>query len=218
MMRTFPRVRAAGTLLLLAALHPGCAPRHPAEVTTDAPPRATAKDLATTRPSYWVDQPAVATVENFKFQPLWNACEAVARSYLFPLDRQDYRLGLITTKPVISKQILEPWRKDAGTLDQVWQDSLTTMRRTIRFDIERGEDGTYAMTPRVLVERETILERRITSATQYRSVFSGPAVGTRAVADADLDVPPIYWTPVGRDLQMERHLATDVRDYLKSHE
>ena len=117
---------------------------------------------------------------------------------------------------MISKQILEPWRKDAGTLDHVFQDSLTTIRRSVRFEIDRGEDGTYAMTPRVLIERETILERRITSAAQYRTAFSGPAIGSRAVADADLDVPIIYWTPIGRDTEMEKHIAGDVRERLRS--
>jgi len=66
---------------------------------TEAPSRATFKDLRDHAPSYWLDQPAVVSVENFKFQPLWDACEKVARSYQFQLDREDYRLGLITTRP-----------------------------------------------------------------------------------------------------------------------
>lgn len=206
------KVAACG-LAVTAILVAGCAAKHATE--SAAPPRATLKDPATTQPSYWLDQPAVVSVENFKFQPLWDACEKVARSYQFQLDREDYRLGLMTTKPTISKQMLEPWRQDAGTLYDVMQDSLTTMRRSIRFEIERGEDGTYSMTPKVLVERETILERRITSAAQYRSVFSGPAVGSRTATDEDIGVPVIYWTPVGRDLEMERHLAASVREQVK---
>jgi hypothetical protein len=204
---------AACGLAITALLLVGCATKRAPEAA--ALPRATLKDPATTQPSYWLDQPAVVSVENFKFQPLWDACEKVARSYQFQLDREDYRLGLITTKPTISKQILEPWRQDAGTFNDVMQDSLTTIRRSIRFEIERSEDGTYSMTPKVLVERETILERRITSAAQYRSVFSGPAVGSRTAIDEDAGVPIVYWTPIGRDLEMERHLAASVREQVK---
>ena len=210
-----PSVLSPLSSILLLALLAGCAAKTAPDPIADHH-LATDKDRATTRPAYWMDQPAVTSVESFKFQPLWDACEATARSYLFPLDREDYRLGLITTKPTISKQILEPWRKDAGTLDHVLQDSLTTMRRSIRFEIDRSEDGTYAMVPKVLIERETILERRITSAAQYRTAFSGPAVGSRAVADADLDIPITYWTPIGRDTEMEKHLASEVRHRLLS--
>jgi hypothetical protein len=179
-----------------------------------APP-AVQRDLATTRASYWLDQPPVAHAYGPQFQPLWDACEQVARDDLFPLDRQDYRLGLLTTRPMISKQILEPWRRDAGTLHGVMQDSLTTIRRSVRFQIERMESGAFSMVPRVLVERETILERRITSAAQYRTAFSGPAAGTRSTADIEADVPVIYWTPIGRDPELEQQIATEVQEKLR---
>jgi hypothetical protein len=202
---------------LAALMFSGCRHEQSAEFEPQPTPRlATDKDLATTRPSYWLDQPAVASVTSLQFQPLWNTCERVARSYLFELDRQDYRLGLLTTKPMISKQILEPWRKDAGTLRAVMDDSLSTIRRTLRLQIDRRDDGTFEMTPRVLIERETILERRLTSAAQYRTAFSGPAVGSRTNADIDANVPIIYWTPIGRDFEMERHVAAEVQDRLRT--
>ena len=190
--------------LALTALLAGCFSHSP---TTDM---TTVKDPATTRPAYWLDQPAVASVDHFQFLPLWNACEDVARAYLFRLDREDYRLGLLTTRPMISKQILEPWRHDGGTLHGVLESSLATIRRSIRFEIERRDDGTFSMVPKVLVERETILERRITSSNQYRNAFSGPAAGSRTATDLEDEVPVIYWTPIGRDPEMEKHLAADV--------
>ena len=197
----------AWAFALLAA---GCADSRPA-----ATQPARTGDLATTRMWHWLDQPDVASVENFQFQALWDACEQVARGYQYQLDRQDYRLGLLTTKPMVSKELFEPWRKDAGTLHGVLQDSLTTIRRSIRFEIKRTEQGTFVMTPRVLVERETILERRITSAAQYRTAFSGPAVGTRTSAEIEENVPVVYWTPISRDPEMEKHIAADVRRSIK---
>ena len=177
--------------------------------------RATDVDLATTKPAYWLDKPDTATIGNFQFQPLWDACETVAREYLFQLDRQDYRLGLLTTKPMISKQLLEPWRNDTGTFHQVLVNSLATIRRTIRFEIDRDDDGLYMAKPKVLVERETILERRITSASQYRTAFSGPAVGSRTSLDLETEIPIVYWTPIGRDTEMEIHIAAAVTRKLK---
>lgn len=199
---------ACGLALVTLCLF-GCATKPPSTH------RATDIDLATTQPFYWLDKPSAATVGNFQFQPLWDACEKVAREYLFQLDRQDYRLGLITTKPMISKQLLEPWRKDAGTFHAVLANSLATIRRTLRFEIDRDDDGLYVVKPKVLVEQETILERRITSASQYRTAFSGPAVGSRTALDQETEIPIVYWTPIGRDSEMEIHIAAAIGNKLK---
>ena len=67
------------------------------------------------------------------------------------------------------------------------------------------------MTPKVLVERETIVERRITSAVNYRQVFSGPAAESKASVEAESDLPARYWTPVARDTAMEKQIAEEVR-------
>lgn len=174
-------------------------------------------DRATTKPSYWLKQPAVAQVTYPAFQPLWNACEETARSYLFPLDEQDYRSGVLTTAAVISRQFLEPWRKDAPTGHDVVQSSLVTVCRNIRFEIVRNDTGAFVMTPKVLVQRETIIERRITSVAQYRFSFAGPAAPVnQAVQSESLDLPAKYWTPIGRDETMERQLAADIRARLKN--
>jgi hypothetical protein len=197
---------------MAALLIAGCIGSKPSNPAATQP--VTIKNLATTQPAYWLDQPGVTGVENFQFQPLWDACEKVARSYLFALDRQDFRLGLLTTRPMISKAILEPWRKDAGTFHAVVQDSLTTIRRTLRFEIEHTDDGVYVMTPKVLVERETVEERQITNVISFRTAFAGPATGTR---DAELEpqVPVIYWTAIGRDTAMEQQVADAVRKQIK---
>jgi hypothetical protein len=202
-------------LAILLLLIGGCIGKHPANPAATQP--VTVVDPATTQPYYWLDQPAVASVENFQFQPLWDSCERTARSYLYELDREDYRLGLLTTKPMISKQFFELWRKDAGSAHAVLQNSLQTIRRTVRFEIERTDDGTFVMTPRVLMERETILERRITSSIQYRTAFAGPPAPSREAVEAETEaLPIIYWTPIGRDTAMERQIADEVRRRLKS--
>jgi hypothetical protein len=210
--------RWAASFVIVGALGAaGCANRRGSALThAPATQPVTVKNLATTQPSYWLDQPPVTNVSNFQFQPLWDACEHTARSYLFQLDRQDYRLGVLTTKPMVSKQFWELWRGDTGTFHEEIENSLATIRRTVRFEIEHTDDGTYVMTPRVLVERQTIVERRVTSVTQTRLAFTGPGVPTREAITSDvIDLPTTYWTPIGRDTVLEKKLAEKVRERLK---
>ncbi|HEY7116462.1 MAG TPA: hypothetical protein VH475_07750, partial [Tepidisphaeraceae bacterium] len=150
---------------ILVLLLLGCI-THPQNPAATQP--ATAIDLATTQPTYWYARPGVAQVRNADFQNLWEACKDTARAYLFALDREDYRSGVISTAPLISKQLVEFWRPDTGTAAAVFANSTAAMRRTIRFEVTREPDGTYTATPKVLVERESILERRTTDVSQYR--------------------------------------------------
>jgi hypothetical protein len=180
---------------------------------------ATAIDLATTQPSYWLSQPAAAVVQAKDFDRLWEACKSVARSYLFAIDREDFRAGLITTDPMVSKQMWEIWRSDTGSFSDVMENSTATIRRTLRFEIARDEAASFTITPKVLIERLAVLERRITSVAQYRTAFAGPAAPARyAVArdvDPTLDLPARYWYPIGRDTKMEQQVAARLRGRLE---
>jgi hypothetical protein len=210
---------AACVLAVLVLVFSGCItkPQNPA-----ATQPATAIDLATTQPSYWLAQPAAAQVQARDFDALWDVCKTTARDYLYALDREDYRSGVITTAPLISKQWLEPWRPDTGTAYDVLANSLGAIRRTLRFEVSRNaDDGMYTVTPKVLVERESILERRVTDVSQYRFAFSGPATKIPPREAVTLepetypDVPIKYWYPTGRDTVMEKQVAERVRHALE---
>jgi hypothetical protein len=159
-------------------------------------------------------KPAEAAVTSGDFQRLWEACANTVRNYQFTLDRQDYRNGVLTTQPVISKQIFEPWRRDAGTFHAIMQSTLDTIRRTIRFDFVRADNGSYIARPKVLVERLSQLQRRITSASEYTLVFTAP--GANTTTDQGVIIPARYWYAIGRDEAMERDLADSVRDKVKA--
>jgi hypothetical protein len=200
-------------LALLSALAAGCItrPQNPA-----ATQPATVVDAATTQPSYWLDQPASASASASDFERLFVAAEDALRELQFRIDRIDYRAGLLTTRPMVSKQFFELWRADAQTWDDVTESSIATIRRTVRIDFTRTEDGFYHATPRVLIERQTLAEQRITSAVSYRRVFSGEinpqrrARGTRE-SDVGIALPSRYWTPTGRDAALEQMLARSVQ-------
>jgi hypothetical protein len=194
-------------LLLIA----GCIGNKPFNPAATQP--VTEVDLATTQPSYYWNQPEVASVQVLQFQSLWNACLEEARRYNFQIDRQDYRDGIILTKGVISKQLLEPWRHDSGTAYDVLENSMSTISRTLQFQITHEPDGTYRAVPKVLVMRLTVLERRITSAVEYRSFFAGPESlrsQTSVTTDVEENVPIRYYTPIKRDLELERQITRSV--------
>jgi hypothetical protein len=199
-------------VLMAASLAGGCIThqQHPA-----ATQPATVVDAATTQPSFWLDQPAAATVRGTDFDHMAAVCQDVARSYLFKIDRVDYRAGLVLTEPMISSQWFEPWRRDNHTLYDVEESSLATIRRSIRFEFTRQEGQIWEMSPKIIVERQTVAERRVTSAVLVRSIFAQPRGRSRATGSREADVgiilPPRYWIPVRRDPEFERIIAADVQ-------
>lgn len=210
--RTFLDPRFALLGLLIAATFgiciSGCitGPMNPA---TTQP--VTITDTATTQPEYWYSQPSQATVVYDSFATLYKTCENVARDFGFQIDRIDYRTGLLTTVPLDSAQIWEPWRPDVRTLAERRQSTMTTVRRTIRFEFVRNLDGTFECTPKVLIERQTVQERRITSVALYKGAFSTQSprdvpTGTKE-SDEGFMIPAKFWYAIGRDPALETKLA-----------
>jgi hypothetical protein len=162
-------------------------------------------------PDYWWNQPAVVQVQNTDFQKLWDACKGELYVRLFTVDREQYRDGILTSEPMVSKQFFELWRDDTSSVHDTAESSLATIRRTVRFEVVRLDDGSYQATPKVLVERFDSAERRLTAITQYHSAFSGP----RATVDSgDQSGQPIasdYWYPVRRDTDLEKQIADSIR-------
>lgn len=192
------------TLIILGGLLCGCITARPGPVATAVP-----EERAT--PGYWYEQPAAAGVVHDDFDLLWQAAERTARNRLFQIDRTDYRNGILTTRPLVSQQLFEPWRSDTPLQGQA-QSTLGTVRRTIRFEIERAEDGTYTLLPKVLVERQSIPQQRITNAAHYRAaVMAAPG----QVSDEGARLPGQYWYAIGRDADLERALAAEIQRRLR---
>jgi hypothetical protein len=203
--------------LIEGCLIGGCI-THPQDPAATQP--VTMMDLATTQPSYWLQQPAVGTVTSADFDRLWNACAHTARSHLFTLDRQDYRSGELTTAPLVSAQWFEPWRHDVHTLHDVEESSMATICRTIYFNFARNGDGTYTVAPKVLVQRQAISEKRITAVVNYTSLFNStrdPEDRQQGTLESDLNfiIPPRYWYVLRRDPAFEKVLAEEVRDQMR---
>jgi hypothetical protein len=202
-------MRVALAVMTTALLLAGCAPK----------PQGSSRDLGpeSAEPRYWLNQPPVALVVHDDFNQLWNACRAATRARSFTVDRSDLRAGLLTSFPQVSKQFFEFWRNDAGTLPAVLESSLATVRRTVRFEVRRREDGEYEAVPKVLVERYSQSERRVTSVARYAEIFTIENVeGSRTRDKLGADLPEAYWYAVGRDTALELQIANDIRSDLRS--
>jgi hypothetical protein len=189
---------------LLTSLLIGCHHAPPAEGKT-----ATDIDPKYADPRFYWDKPGVVRIPARDFDRLWVACRATCRQYLFRIDRLDYREGVMTSVPTITSQFFEPWRRDNSTGYDVAQSSIATFRRTIRFEIARKDDGTFELTPKVLLEREVLEGRRITAAIRYQTAFSGEQPGS-AHDHEDQPAAITFWYATGRDYDLEKRLADSV--------
>jgi len=181
---------------------------------TSSPPAAhtpvTQVDPILATPDYWLDKPAVVQVEAADFYQLWNICRSVAHDRFFQIDREDYREGLLTTQPLVSKQWWELWRRDVVTVHGIEESTLATIRRTIRFQLTEEPGGRFRVEPKVLVERFASAERRLTAITEYHAAFSGPRPFGSAETDQGLAYPLDYWYAIGRDNDLEKDLAAAI--------
>lgn len=174
-------------VLVGSCLLGGCVKNKPAN---PGAARATDVDPKLADKNYWLSQPASAEVSGRDFTELWEASEAVARNYLFRIDRRDYRAGLLTTEPMVSKQIFELWRKDAGTGYDTREATIAPIRRTIYFQFTPNADGSYTVSPKVVVERQSKVEPK------YRE---------------EIDMPASYWYALRRDTVLEGKVAEAIR-------
>ncbi len=68
--------------------------------------------------------------------------------------------------------------------------------------------------PKVLIEKSSHPERRLSSVSQYAAAFSVPAENPTRVNEEGETVPNRYWYALGRDEAMEKQLADSVRSKL----
>ncbi len=199
--------------LTAAVSLPGCTTGREHPATTQP---ATAIDPKTATPDYWYGQPATQAILSDNFDELWRAARNAVQADSFRVDRVDYRGGLITSFPAISKQFFEPWRQDAQGPYDVAESSLATIRRTVRLEFSRLDDGRYECVPKVLVERYSATEHRITSVTQYRDVFSIKLASEGGDVEQIVQQQAEYWYALRRDANLERQIAESIRDDLRS--
>jgi hypothetical protein len=202
----------AALCVLSACLVPGCivARQNPAATR----PATLDEPVESARSPYWFAQPPVAEVTCGDFYALWDAARRAALDASFSIDRRDYRGGVMTTAPLVSKQFYELWHNDVVDPHSLLLSSLATVRRLVRFEITRRPDGAYVLAPKVVVERYSAAERRITSVTEYLNIFNYTQHLVELTTDEGNPLPLEYWFAMGRDPALEKHLAEEIRKNL----
>jgi hypothetical protein len=199
--------------LALLPLTGGCTIRQPGPDGKVTP--VTRVDPEQAEPWYWYKQPDVVTVTGDSFDKLWDASIEAVRDAGYRPDRLDYRDGVITTRPVYSSMLGEFWKNDVADLEGLVESSLASVRRIVRFEIKRNDDGTFTLTPKVIVQHFSAPEHRLTNVALYKEVFS--LTREEVNRKRDLQVNPgqdvaatatnNFWYTKARDPALERRLA-----------
>jgi hypothetical protein len=92
--------------------------------------------------------------------------------------------------------------------------SIAAIRRTIQYQIVKDADR-YVVTPKVLVERQAITDRRVSGVLGRGYFRADPdASGSRSI-DAGETIPDSYWYAIGRDDALESRLVELINDRLR---
>lgn len=201
------RFKSLWALAVAGIVVAGCHPATPtATPVTELPKKQAYQE-------YWFNQPAVVKVESNNYDALWNACERAAAKSLFLVERFDYRLGVLSTKPLVSKQFFEFWKGDVVDAKSQILSDLATRRRTVRFQIfEEGDH--FVCEPKVVVDHYSMPERRLTAVTQYQYAFSIHQPFAEENADDGTPERVDYWYAESRDPALERVIADRIREEL----
>src|SRR4051794_12584663 len=81
--------------------------------------RVTYKPVEEAQSPAFLKKPAVASVHGATFDQVWQAIYRVTRNAGYYPELEDYRTGLFMTRPFVSSQWFEPWRRDVGSFEQV---------------------------------------------------------------------------------------------------
>ncbi len=198
MLKDHLRYPALVLLLLIAGVVAGC---------TQRPEWSDDTEAATL--SFWGDRPAIVRVEADDYAALWDAAENARRRFGFEAALTDYRGGELTTEPKLSGQIFEPWRDELRDIGSIMESTLTSVRRRVSFELGNQGDGTFWLEPKVIVERQSLGERRLTDVSSYRRALGQ---GQQRRTSDDDPGTVTGWHAIGRDPALERSLANRIAD------
>ena len=170
------------------------------------------------------EAPNPVEIDAREYDRVYQAAVDVLRDYGFRVNRQDHRFGRVTSHPLDSATLAEPWRPHNTTGAQAWQSTLTHLQRTVTVFIDpipgqvggaaaedtadvANEPDAFHLRVEVLLENQQWPTRRLI-----------PSEGGRMFSSLS-EVPPDwrergieerYWRSVGRDPWLEDRLIRDI--------
>ncbi len=145
----------------------------------------------------------VALPDEAAYRQFWFHTIAAVRHFGYEMDRVDPAAGVITSKPLTSKQWFEFWRNDTLGLEQVLESSLQTIRRQVRVDVKTAPTNKheYDVSVRVNVQRFSQTERQVTTSSSAGQAFSKLPPVRPAATPAEAGP---HWVDLGRDSKLEQ--------------
>ncbi|MBN2065152.1 MAG: hypothetical protein JW745_10150 [Sedimentisphaerales bacterium] len=137
---------------------------------------------------------------------VWLACKEELRDRGFEIDFQNRKLGIIESKPLISRQWFEFWKKDVVDAGSLARSSTQTTNRIVSINIS-GEDTGQIIKCTVHVNK------------QFSSSIGGSAeirtednyyITTNMLEKKDSDKETI-WQPAGNDTALEQAILRSIK-------
>lgn len=133
----------------------------------------------------------------------------VLREHGFTIDRNDYRFGVVTTKPREAPTAVEFWIDDPTTPAQHRGDTLNAHQRTVKAMVERsGEDRLYELRVEIITERLQRPARYLTHSATPR-ISAQYAAAPDHLNDRGITGP--YAQTLTRDPHLEARLINAIR-------
>ena len=157
--------------------------------------------------------PTMAGVRAENFEALWGRCVRTLRKHHFAPDRQDRRLGILTSHPSVSMQFFEPWRDDAPGAYQFFEANLSTIRRIVEIRVEVADrpSDEYQVSVQVDKYRYSAPERQVTTASGALQIFGEKlptTTGERLSREEG-----VHWAKLGRDGRLELDLLGEIIEH-----
>jgi hypothetical protein len=181
--------------------------------TTAAATEASPATTAATQPGHMVTR-VTDPNETSKFiykgtyDNIWRQAAAIVTAAGFSLDRQDYRLGVMTSFALPSAQVVEFWKPQHVNLTDSLENTVNNQRRSVRVTISRveGKPDFYQIGIQVLVERETNPREDIGGPVFVQGSGFGRNSVTLRSDYAEPNVEGGRWVAIGHDPDMERRM------------
>jgi uncharacterized lipoprotein len=148
------------------------------------------------------------------YDNVWQQAMRLLRDTGFALDRQDYRLGVLTTQPLPSAQIMEVWRPQLVNAKDAVENTVNSQRRIVRLTISKvpAKPDFYQIAVQVLVERETNPTEEIGGPIFVEGSGFGRNRNTLRSDYAAPTVEASRWVTIGHDPNMEKKLIDTLFD------
>jgi len=161
-----------------------------------------------------------ASIEADQYETVYHAAIATLRDHGFHVDRQDYRFGRITTRPLDSPTLFEPWRGHNSTSNQTFASTAGHLQRRVNIllDIateQADEAEAYTVQVEVLLERRQLPLRRLTGTASRQRIDSLRAVPTQW---QERGITAEYDLAIGRDAEYEQRLLHEILQRAAAHD